>query len=325
MNDLIVDKLSSANRLLTEAKTVQQAKVVIDIAYAAEVYAKRQQLGEEAIGYAHEIKVYALRKLGEMLKLTAKNKGAKGSIVTSSGQEQVRDNTPTLADHGLNGAEGRKVSMLAQQIADLPLDKLEAVAKRVQSITQVQRESRAEAIQKKVSLPNAKYRVIYADPPWSYGNNMPEGTTEQRDYYPVMSLTAICEIAVNAICEDNAVLFLWVTSPILEESFQVIKAWGFKYKTSFVWDKVKHNMGHYNSVRHEFLLVCTRGSGIPDVPKLFDSVVTEERTEHSVKPKVFYEIIETLYPHGKKLELFSRDIRAGWDSYGFEAASELQG
>ncbi|HSH52407.1 MAG TPA: MT-A70 family methyltransferase, partial [Bacteroidales bacterium] len=90
------------------------------------------------------------------------------------------------------------------------------------------------------------------------------------------------------------------------------------YKTSFVWDKVKHNMGHYNSVRHEFLLVCTKGSCTPDVKKLFNSVQRIEKTKHSAKPEKFYEIIETLYTQGEKLELFARNNRKGWKSYGNE-------
>jgi len=181
------------------------------------------------------------------------------------------------------------------------------------------RQMKKDEIVKKVSLPNAKYRVIYADPPWAYGNTQPDYQTEQRDHYPVMKLSEICAIPVSDITEENAVLFLWVTSPILEESFQVVKAWGFLYKASFVWNKVKHNMGHYNSVRHEFLLVCTRGSCQPDVRKLYNSVITEERTEHSKKPDCVYEIIETLYPYGKRIELFARQKRKGWDTYGHEA------
>src|SRR5262249_25446267 len=116
--------------------------------------------------------------------------------------------------------------------------------------------------------------------------------------YPVMDMADICALPVADLAEDDAVLFLWVTSPILEESFQVVNAWGFKYKAAFIWDKVKHVMGHYNSVRHEILLICVRGSCQPDNRKLCDSVQTIERTEHSVKPKEFFEIIETLYPHG---------------------------
>ena len=82
-----------------------------------------------------------------------------------------------------------------------------------------------------------KYRIIYADPPWDYGAHLqPDYQTEQRDHYPVMELDAICALPVKDWTEDNAVLFLWVTSPILEKAFAVIRGWGVQYKASFVWD-----------------------------------------------------------------------------------------
>lgn len=173
-----------------------------------------------------------------------------------------------------------------------------------------------EPKQKIVSLPEGDFNVIYADPPWSYNDvqdtKMLGGA---KKHYQTMSIEKLCKLQLPLA--DNAVLFLWVTSPLLEECFAVINAWGFKYKTSFIWDKVKHNMGHYNSVRHEFLLVCTKGSFTPEVKKLYDSVIQEERSdEHSEKPKIVYEIIETLYPNGKYLELFARNKRRDWDSWG---------
>jgi N6-adenosine-specific RNA methylase IME4 len=96
----------------------------------------------------------------------------------------------------------------------------------------------------------------------------------------------------------------------------VIRAWGFTYKAAFIWDKIKHNMGHYNSVRHELLLICTRGSCQPDVQTLFDSVQSIERTRHSAKPAEFRTIIDTIYPHGPRLELFARTTAEGWDAHG---------
>jgi N6-adenosine-specific RNA methylase IME4 len=167
---------------------------------------------------------------------------------------------------------------------------------------------------------DGKYRVFYADPPWQYGNSQPDYFGEQRDHFPTMPLQEICAMPVAEHAEDDAVLFLWVTSPMLFESRAVIEAWGFEYKGHYVWDKIQHVMGHYNSVRHELLLIAVRGSCQPDVRKLFDSVVTEERTGHSVKPEQFYEIIETNYPHGARVELFQRGkARKGWHNFGFEA------
>ena len=105
---------------------------------------------------------------------------------------------------------------------------------------------------------------------------------------------------------------------LLEECFPLIKAWGFKYKTSMIWDKIKHNVGNYVSVRHELLLICTKGSCTPDIKKLDDSVYSEERTEHSKKPLYFRSLIDKLYPNGNRIELFAREKAKGWDVWGNE-------
>lgn len=171
------------------------------------------------------------------------------------------------------------------------------------------------------------YRILLGDPPWKYvGLNQADEYGHAERHYDCLSDDELCQYKpgggsrlVREMMDDNAVLFLWVTSPLLARCFAIIKAWGFEYKASFVWDKVKHTMGHYNSVRHEMLLICTRGSCTPDVPKLVDSVQSIERSgKHSEKPEAFYEIIEGMYDHGRKLELFSRNLRDGWDSEGNE-------
>lgn len=160
-----------------------------------------------------------------------------------------------------------------------------------------------------------KYRVIYADPPWAYNDKQDiEVLGGAVKHYTTMPIEDICALPVPSA--DDAVLFIWVTSPMLEDVFRVIKAWGFKYKSSFVWDKVAHNMGHYNSVRHELLLICTKGRCTPDVQRLFDSVVSIERTEHSRKPQWFRDMIDTLYPVGNRLEMFAREAPEGWDVWG---------
>jgi ParB-like chromosome segregation protein Spo0J len=93
---------------------------------------------------------------------------------------------------------------------------------------------------KQTDWPVGKYRVIYADPPWQYSNSMPvDMATQQEDHYPTMPVSEICKLPVSDLALDNAVLFLWATSPILEESFGVIRAWGFKYKAFFVYQSVR--------------------------------------------------------------------------------------
>ena len=121
-------------------------------------------------------------------------------------------------------------------------------------------------------------------------------------------------VAVEPVGKKDVVTLMTDTGTYIAEGFGAHNT----YKASFVWDKVKHVMGHYNSVRHEFLLIGVRGSCMPDVRKLFDSVVTEERTEHSRKPEVFRTMIETLYTFGNRIELFARERHEGWDAYGNE-------
>ncbi len=163
-----------------------------------------------------------------------------------------------------------------------------------------------------------KYRIIYADPPWSYGNTRSSGNA--KDHYSTMKLDEICALPIHNLSTDDSTLFLWVPSPLLEDGIQVINAWGYKYKASFIWDKVKHNWGHYNSVRHEFLLIGVKGSGTPDVKELVDSVVPIEKTKkHSEKPEEFRAIIDKLYTKGKRIELFARSKAKNWERWGNES------
>jgi len=195
-----------------------------------------------------------------------------------------------------------------------------------QEVKKQQYEQRVETVTQnefKVDIFNTKekFRIIYSDPAWSYNDKQ---DTPQlggaAKHYDTMSVSEICKLPVNNISEKDSVLFLWVTSPLLEDAFTVIKAWGFKYKTSFVWDKVKHNMGHYNSVRHEMLLIATKGSCTPDNKKLYDSVQSIERNDnHSEKPIEFLNIIDDLYNYGNKLEMFCRNIKKDkWYGWGNE-------
>lgn len=212
--------------------------------------------------------------------------------------EAVAGLEPSQADKLLKLAEGKKLS-----VADLRAE--------------VRKQKLAENTPQ---LPSGKYRVLYADPPWQYVSGDQHSTEEQATvlgtHYDSMSIEELCGLRVAEMAEENAVLFIWVTSPLLRECFDVIGAWGFEYKTSVVWDKRKHNVGNYVSVRHEFLLICTRGSCTPDTDKLLPSVVSVERSEHSVKPEAFRQMIDTMYPKGERVELFARKAVRGWQRWG---------
>lgn len=248
------------------------------------------------------------------------------SASISSGQNKPRGQGSTAkatASHTNRGTVER-MDRLANNRPDLAKQVVKGEIKATEAMRQMRKD---EVAHKVLALPEGKYRVIYADPPWSYGNS---GAISDNDHYsrverhyPSMPLADICALNIKNMAADDAVLFLWVTAPLLFDADQVIRSWGFKYKSHFVWDKVKHNYGHYNSVRHELLIICTRGSCTPDIATLFDSVQEIERSStHSEKPDEFRKIIDTLYPHGQRIELFRRgDAPAGWDVWGAEAAA----
>lgn len=163
-----------------------------------------------------------------------------------------------------------------------------------------------------VPLPEGQFNVIYADPPWQYDNAGISGAAE--NHYPTMPIEDICNLKIPSA--SNSVLFLWVTNPLLKEGLQVVENWGFEYKTNIVWIKEKAGQGFYVKGQHELLLICTKGSFVPDNTLYVRSVVGLPREEHSKKPQKFYEIIEELYPKAKYLELFARNKRQGWTSWG---------
>ncbi len=170
-------------------------------------------------------------------------------------------------------------------------------------------------------LPDGQYHVLYADPPWRYEFSQSD-SRKIENQYPTMELEDICGMEVSGIAAADSILFLWATSPKLSESLEVVDAWGFVYRTCMVWKKDKIGMGYYARQQHELLLICAKGT--PPVPQEKNrpaSVVEAPRTEHSKKPEVFYEIIEKLYPDTKRVELFCRSPRHGWDAWGDEVGS----
>lgn len=166
-------------------------------------------------------------------------------------------------------------------------------------------------------LPDGQWDVIYADPPWRYEFSKTDNR-KIENHYPTMSLDEICELKVGELATTpDAVLFMWATSPKLEEALKVINSWGFTYRTCMVWIKDKIGMGYYARQQHELLLIAMRGSvPVPEPKNRVSSVLHSPRLEHSKKPENYYEIIERMYPEYKKIELFSRQERDGWDSWG---------
>ena len=161
-------------------------------------------------------------------------------------------------------------------------------------------------------LPKEKFNVIYADPPWEYNLGL---RGDPAEHYSTMTQEQI--LALKIPTAEDAILFLWATNPKLEEALQVMKAWGFEYKTNLVWVKDKFGTGYYVRGQHELLLIGKKGLiPIPDESKRPSSVFFANRENHSKKPEKAYELIEQMYPNCKNLELFATKTRAGWTAWG---------
>ena len=129
---------------------------------------------------------------------------------------------------------------------------------------------------------------------------------------------------VNTITSEDALLFLWVTNPHLDQGIELLKAWGFKYATvAFVWDKQRVNPGFYTMSQCELCLVGKKGKipqprGARNVRQLVSSM----RTKHSAKPAEVRTKIDLMFPTQNKIELFARQAASGWDRWGLEAPDE---
>ena len=163
-------------------------------------------------------------------------------------------------------------------------------------------------------LPDGKYNLIYADPPWRYEFSE-TNSRKIENQYPTMTVEEICALDVPAA--DNAVLYLWATAPKLPEALQVMDAWGFEYKTHAIWDKEKIGMGYWFRGQHELLMVGTKGNfSPPNKSDRVGSVFREAKTLHSKKPKAIQTMIHDWFPRAKRFEMFCRSPQPDWHSWG---------
>lgn len=322
-------RLEVATLALADIRDPASAKHVMNMAAAMETFARAQKLGDESERYARGIKYAAEIKLGEILRATPDApRGVKPQLGTNE-EPNSEPPTPTLADLGIS----KKLSAESQQLADLSDDSKRALSrgeiKPSMALREVKRSTLAERVSK---LPEGKFRVIYADPPWKYGDErggLEKQGTAAAAQYPTMKIEDICTLApfdrpIADLAARDAVLFLWATFPLLVDGLRVVDAWGFDYKTAFVWDKERSNIGNYHDARAEILLIGVRGSCPIEINTRPRQVQSIARGRHSAKPEEWRELIDTLYPTGPAIELFRRgeSIRTKvreWRIWGNEA------
>lgn len=159
-----------------------------------------------------------------------------------------------------------------------------------------------------------RFGVIYADPPWLYSNQGTRAATS--NHYGGMTVDELCELPIQGLAADDAFLHLWTTNAFLFDCPRIMAAWGFEYRSVFVWAKPQMGIGNYWRVSHEFLLLGKRGR-----PQWKDrglmSWASLDRARHSAKPERVRQMIERAND-GPYLELFARQPAEGWACWGNE-------
>jgi N6-adenosine-specific RNA methylase IME4 len=185
-------------------------------------------------------------------------------------------------------------------------------------------------------LPNKKFDIIYADPPWHYNGKLQFDKTstskEKIDLsrkifistagfkYPMLKTSEMMKIPIHKIAKDDCLLFMWTSNPHLAQAIELGDAWGFEYKTvAFVWDKMNHNPGQYTLSNCELCLVFKRGRiprprGVRNIQQL----VRAKRRTHSEKPIEVIEAITKMFPNQERMELFARRKYDGWSVWGLD-------
>lgn len=177
-----------------------------------------------------------------------------------------------------------------------------------------------------------KYQIIYADPPYDYRGSIQQGGEEApynggaKSHYPSMTHIELCSLDVKSIADKDALLFLWSTSPHLNEAVDLIRQWGFEWATvGFVWDKKAVNPGFYTMSQCELCLIGKKGRiPKPRGARNIRQFVSERRTSHSTKPEEVRRRIEAMFPMQRKVELFARRPVEGWDVWGNEVEPDIQ-
>lgn len=188
-----------------------------------------------------------------------------------------------------------------------------------------------------------KYKIIYADPPWSYNDKMSGHSFSLDHEYETQNLEWIKKLNVGGVADKDCVLFLWAVSPLLPEAFEVMNAWGFKYKTlAFCWSKITNdvevvdggslfsqlnykfvsNMGRWTMGNVELCILGVKGKPKRIVNNIKQLVIAERR-EHSRKPNEVRERIVQLMGDLPRLELFAREKMEGWDVFGNEVKDSI--
>lgn len=175
-------------------------------------------------------------------------------------------------------------------------------------------------------LPDGDFEIFYADPPWDYKGQLQHNGAGGSDtggamrHYPTVTLEDLKRLDIPSITADNALLFMWSSSPHLDQAIELGKSWGFSWATiAFVWNKMRTNPGFYSMSQCEVCLLFKHGKiPSPRGARNVRQYVETERESHSKKPEEVRDRICQMFPSQRKIELFAREKIYGWIAWGNE-------
>ena len=319
-----LEKLKTWKKELALAETFEEVKTHESAAAAAAEFAKRNQFALDKQNEIGKFRIDIERKKGAWLDENYPQ-GGKNKYTKMKVKQSNLHKMPINKKESSNARLINREEELSNQVMDEIEQKGEVITpNKVQSeIRKIIKKEELKQIRidiekgvKKVDINNIpeKFDIMQADPPWRY--DFAETSNRKiENQYTTMDHNDIANMKVPA--KDNCVLFMWATAPKLIEALDVMKAWGFTYKTHAVWDKQKIGMGYWFRGQHELLMVGVKGKfSPPDSTIRISSVIKEERSQHSKKPDLIADYIDLAYYNKSKIELFCREPRSGWYSFG---------
>ena len=278
-----------------------------------------QKRGAETLEVAKAMRIVDRRR-GELLG-PADNKGGRGKTVQHDEQfpklpKSTVSNYRAIAEHWDDIwpaiVEAKTPTQVSQRQCLKMIKKREATTPQADTCTIDDLQELADS--------GAQFGTIYADPPWLYDNQATRASTS--NHYGGLTVDQLCELPVKQLAADDAHLHLWITNAFLFDAPQIFDAWGFEFRSSYVWVKPQMGIGNYWRNSHEIMLTAIRGKAKRFNDHSMMSWGEFRRTKHSSKPEEIRLLIERASP-GPYLELFGRRKVDGWTVWGNEIEKNL--
>jgi N6-adenosine-specific RNA methylase IME4 len=305
---------------LAEATRIDEVKQIRDQAEALRQYIRQQKGSFEMQNQAAEIKLRAERRAGEMLREIPRAPGERTDSTSYQDGTRLTSYAQALSDLDLPPMTAVRWQLEAQIpepefekfIAETKAAADELTSRAALGLAKLIKHEEKKQETSTVDIPDGLFEVITIDPPWPYGGEYDPDSRRVQSPYKEMSILELQSLEIPA--SENCILWLWTTNKFMHEAYHLLEAWGYEPKTILTWYKQRTGVGYWLRGDTEHCILATIGK--PVITHVAQSsFLSAKAGEHSQKPNEFYQLVESLCP-GRKLEMFSRNKREGWEAHG---------